>query len=193
MEGDKLQFPRIQIKTTDTKLDLNIQDSIQIIKQPKADLKIEQPAAIVEINKKDGTLHIDSTQARRDLGYFPMKEVVQKYAQEGRQEMLKGISRRVREGNQMMMTAGKHQDGAVFQQIAKQNHGPKRPGPYNIKFVPSVGSVKIDYIPGSVDINIQKRNPEIDAKVNKPIHDYQPGKVTGTIVQRPSIEIDVIG
>ena len=58
--------------------------------------------------------------------------------------------------------------------------------------MPSIGSVKIDYTPGTTDINIQRREPKIDVKVNKPIHEYTPGKVTGTMVQRPSVQTDVI-
>ncbi|RKJ16714.1 hypothetical protein D7X33_47215, partial [Butyricicoccus sp. 1XD8-22] len=76
--------------------------------------------------------------------------------------------------------------------IAKQNHGPKRV-PFNIKFIPSVGAVDINYSPGKLDINTTPQKPRIDAKINKPIHDYTPGKVTHDILQKPSINIDVIG
>lgn len=101
------------------------------------------------------------------------------------------MARRAREGRQMMDSAGKDQGGSIIRNIAKQNHGPHRT-PFNIKFVPSIGSVKIDYSPGTTDVNIQRREPIIDTKVNKPIHEYTPGKVTGTMVQRPDVDIDVI-
>lgn len=188
-----MKIPQIQIHKTDIQMDWKIQKPVQLIKQPQAEQTILQPSAKVEINTVPSNLKIDSTQARRDLGLYPTSEMIQKYAEEGRQALLKGISRRVAEGNQMMRNAGKGQGRTTIQQIAKQNTGPKRPGPYNIKFVPSIGAVKINYTPSKVDVNITRKNPKIDVKINKPIHDYKMGKVTGTMVQRPRIDIDVVG
>ncbi|MEC1305758.1 MULTISPECIES: DUF6470 family protein [Lysinibacillus] len=186
-----MRFPQIQIRTTDAKLDLNIAKPQQNIKQPKATQHIEQPAAILEIHTTRGVLKIDSSQARRDIGMIGPLEATKNAAAEGKQAAFKGTARRASEGRQMMMSAGKGQGRATIQNIAKQNHGPHRT-PFNIKFVPSIGSVKIDYTPGTTDVNIQRRAPIIDAKVNKPIHEYTPGKVTGTMVQRPNVDIDVI-
>ncbi|KOP77747.1 hypothetical protein AMS59_13950 [Lysinibacillus sp. FJAT-14745] len=187
-----MRLPQIQIQTTDAKIELEITKPQQHIEQPRATQSIEQPAAILEIHTTRGVLQIDSSQARRDIGMIGPLESSANYAENGKQEALKGIERRAREGRQMMENSGKGQGRATLQNIAKQNHGPHRPGPYNIKFVPSVGSVKIDYTPGTTDINIEKRAPIIDVKVNKPIHDYTPGKVTSTMVQRPDVNIDVI-
>ncbi|MCK1986492.1 DUF6470 family protein [Lysinibacillus fusiformis] len=186
-----MRLPQIQIRTTDAKLDLNISKPQQYIKQPSAKQHIEQPAAILEIHTTRGVLKIDSSQARRDIGMIGPLEATKNAAAEGQQAALKGAARRAREGRQMMMSAGKGQGHTTIQNIAKQNHGPHRT-PFNIKFVPSIGSVKIDYTPGITDVNIQRREPIIDAKVNKPIHEYTPGKVTGTMIQRPDVDIDVI-
>jgi len=187
-----MRLPQIQIQTTDIKIELEIIKPIQHIEQPKATQSIEQPAAILEIHTTRGVLTIDSSQARRDLGLIGPLESSANYAEKGKQEALKGMGRRASEGRQMMENAGKGQGRSTIQNISKQNHGPHRAGPYNIKFVPSIGSVKIDYTPGTTDINIERREPIIDAKVNKPIHEYTPGKVTGTMVQRPKVDIDVI-
>ena len=188
-----MKLPQIQIRKTDIKMDYEITKPVQRIQQPKATQKIEQPAAILEINTTRGRLKIDSSQARRDLGLIGPLESSDNYAKEGRRKVLEGISRRMNEGAQMKDNAGKGQGRATIQNIAKQNHGPQRPGPYNIKFVPSIGSVKVDYTPGTTDVNITKQEPKIDVQVNKPIHDYTPGDVSGTMVQRPNVDIDVIG
>lgn len=185
-----MKLPQIQISKTDIQMDFTIQNAKQTIKQPRAIQKIEQPAAILEINTTNGVLKIDSSQARRDLGLIGPIEATENAAQKGKQVNLRGIARRVSEGRQMMINSGKEQ-GPVIGQIAKQNHGPHRT-PIGIKFVPSIGSVKVDYTPGTTDINVQRRDPKIDIQVNKPIHDYTPGKVTGTMVQRSNIQIDVI-
>ncbi|QPQ32388.1 DUF6470 family protein [Lysinibacillus sp. JNUCC 51] len=186
-----MRLPQIQIQTTDAKIDLHIAKPQQHIEQPKASQHIEQPAALIDINTTRGVLKIDSSQARRDLGLIGPLESSANYAEKGKQEVLKGMARRAREGHQIMENSGKGQGRAIIQNIAKQNHGPHRVQ-FNVKFVPSVGSVKIDYTPGTTDVNIERREPIIDAKVNKPIHEYTPGKVTGTMVQRPDVNIDVI-
>lgn len=187
-----MRLPQIQIRTTDIQMDLIIQKPVQRIEQPKADQTISQPPAKLEINTTRGELRIDSSQARRDVGIYPTGEMIARYAQEGKQAALQGIARRVREGNQIMEGAGKGQGRQITQQIAKQNTGPKRSGPYNIKFIPSVGSVKINYTPGKTDIKITPGDLKINVKVNKPIHNYTPGKVTGVMVQRPRVDIDVL-
>lgn len=187
-----MRLPQIQIRTTDAKIELEISKPKQHIEQPRATQTIEQPAAVIEIRTTRGVLKIDSSQARQDIGMVGPLESSANYAEGGKQGVLEGIARRAREGRQLMENAGKGQGRKTIQNIAKQNHGPHRPGPYNIKFVPSVGSVKIDYTPGTTEINTERREPIIDAKVNKPIHEYTPGKVTGTMVQNPSVDIDVI-
>lgn len=188
-----MRIPQIQITTTDIKMDLNIQNPQQRIQQPQADLNISQPAATLEINTTNAKLDINMDQMWRDLGLKPTGELISDYAEKGRQGALQGIAKRVREGQQLMKGAGRGQEGATIAQIAKQNHGPKRAGPYNIKFIPSIGSVKVNITPGTTDINIQRNAPNIDVQVNKPIHQYTPGKVTGTMVQRPSVQVDVTG
>lgn len=188
-----MRLPQIQITTTDIKMDYHISKPVQRIEQPKATQTIEQPAAILEINTTRGQLKIDSSQARRDLGLIGPLESTEKFAAEGRQKVLEGIARRMSEGAQMKNNAGKGHGRATIQNIAKQNYGPQRPGPYNIKFVPSIGSVKIDYTPGTIDVNFTRQDPIIDVQVNKPIHDYTPGDVSGTMVKRPSVWNDVIG
>lgn len=191
MEGGNMRLPQIQIQTTDIAIDLQIQKPIQKIKQPKATQTIEQPAAILDINTTRGRLKIDSSQARRDLGLIGPLESNEKWAREGMKLALEGAARRAKEGRQLMENAGKDQGNSIIQNIAKQNHGPKRV-PFNVKFVPSVDSVKIEYIPGETDIQFTPQKPKIDAKVNKPIHEYTPGKVTGNVLQYPDVKIDVI-
>ena len=188
-----MQFPQIQITTTDIQMDLTITKPLQRIEQPQADLQISQPAATLEMRTTNPKLHINQDQLWRDLGMKPTGELIKEYAQKGQQGMLKGISRRVREGRQMVLGAGKDQGRATLQNIAEQNHGPKRPGPYNIKFIPSYNAVKVNITPGTLDINIERNAPKIDVQVNKPRMNFTYGKVNGTMVVRPDVDIDVIG
>lgn len=188
-----MRIPQIQIQTTDIQMDWNIQDPVQRIQQPKATQIIEQPAAIVEIHTTRSHMDVNMDQFWADLGLKKTSQLISEYSQMGRQEMLKGISRRVGEGRQMMLGAGKGAGSDTIKSIAMQNHGPKRPGPYNIKFIPSYNSIKVNITPGTTDVNIERKAPKIDVQVNKPIHDYTPGKVSGTMLVRPDVEIDILG
>ncbi|MDF2065826.1 DUF6470 family protein [Bacillus sp. Cr_A10] len=183
-----MRIPQIQIQTTKGQLGLNIEKPSQHIEQPKADLQIRQPAAEVSIRTTDGQLHIDSSQARRDLGLIAPLEFSRNYAQKGRQAVLSGIARRAREGEQL---ASIENGGNAIQAIAASKVIPQKKA-LGIKFVPSIGSVKTTYTPASIDINVQTNKAQISATVNKPIHNYTQGKVSGYMMQYPSIEIDVI-
>lgn len=186
-----MQIPQIQINRTDIKMDWNITKPFQKIQQPKATQTISQPAATVEINTTNAKLDINMDQMWRDLGMEPTSHVIKRFAQEGTQGALEGISRRVSEGRQMMTAAGKGQGRATIQGIAKQNHGPERAGPYNIKFIPSIGSVQVNITPGTTDVNITRNEPKIDVQVNKPKMDFTYGKVSGKMLVRPDVQVDV--
>lgn len=186
-----MRLPQIQITTTDIQLEYSTTLPKQEIRQPRAELSIEQPAAILEIHTKDAQLKMDSSQLWSDLGMKPTSELIAEYAQKGKQALLKGISRRMSEGRQMMKGAGKDQGRSIVPNIAKQNHGPKRPGPLGIDFIPSYKAIKFQYVPGSIDIHVTPQKPKIDSKVNKVVHHYTPGDVHGTMVVRPDVHIEV--
>ncbi|CAM5191089.1 YviE OS=Ureibacillus acetophenoni OX=614649 GN=SAMN05877842_101184 PE=4 SV=1 [Ureibacillus acetophenoni] len=186
-----MRIPKIQITTSDIKVDMQISDPIQKINQKSADLKIDQPAAILDISSTSAKLLIDQSKAWRDLGLLTTKESIAKYAQDGQQAVLKRISKDVREGRQMMESAGKGTGSQIAANIAKQNHGPKQ-APINIKFIPSVGSVDINYVPGNLDVNVTPQKPRIDVQVNRPTHNYTPGTINHEVVQYPSIDIEVM-
>jgi len=183
-----MNFPQLQIRSTDAKLGLNIEKPKQVIRQPIATQHIEQPAAIVEMNTMRGVMKIDSSQARRDVGMISPLESASKYASEGHQKVMQGIARRASEGRQMMDIA--HNSSAISS-IAKKNTFPTK-AKLGIDFIPSIGSVKLDYKPAKLDINVQTQKPTINAQVNKPVHEYTPGNVSGYMLQNSLIEIDFV-
>ena len=184
-----MKLDQIQIKTTDAKVNLHISDPVQHIEQPRAQQHIEQPAATLEIHSEAAKLFVDSSQAYRDLGLLTPKELGEQNAQIGKQKVMEGIARRASEGNQMMNIT--KSSGNVIQKIARSKSIPI-PSQLGITWKPSIGSVKIRYQAGSLDINIHKHDPKIDVKIGKVVHDYTPGDVMGTLVQRPSVETTVI-
>lgn len=184
-----MKLDQIQIHTTDAKVDLQITKPIQHIEQPRAQQHIEQPAATLEIHSEAAKLFVDSSQAYRELGLLTPKESIEQNAQEGQQKAMEGIARRVSEGNQMMDIS--INAGNAIQQIAASKAIPDSPQ-MAITWKPSVGAVKIQYQEGSLNINIQRHEPKIDVQIGKVVHDYTPGDVTTTLIQRPSVETTVI-
>jgi hypothetical protein len=182
-----MNFPQIQIRTMKAILGFRIEKPVQRIEQPKADLHIEQPPATITIDSKSARLTIDQSKAWSDMGLIGPLASTKKLAQEGRQALLEGIARRAQEGDQLM----KIENGANAIAAIATGKGLRPYKQLGIKFIPSVNSVDITYQPGYLNINIDTSKPIIEAKVNKPIHEYTPGNVYGYMIQYPSIKIDV--
>lgn len=186
-----MRIPQIQLTITDIQMNTNVTDAKQHIQQPHATQHIEQSAAKLEIHTKDAKVLIDNSQLWRDLGLKPTGELISEYAEKGRQANLKAIAQKMSEGSQLRETAGKGQN--AVQQMAVQKFGPKPTNNINIKFIPSYNAVKINVQPGDVDIRITPQDVKIDVKVNKPIINYTPGEISGTMIVRPDVQTDVIG
>lgn len=181
-----MDMPKLQLESTKAKLGLNIQQTIQEIQQPQADLDLEQPAAILEISTTKPVLSIDTTEARADLDMMSSIRRTVEVASYSRGQLLDGISRRAGEGDDLMRIENESNPIPVHaEQSGRQ--------PYSglgIKFVPSPGSVKTSFQPGKANIEAQPQKVINNTKINKPIHDYTPGKVTTEMLQYPSLKID---
>lgn len=182
-----MRIPQIQIQTTNAQIGLTIPEPQQYIEQPPADLQIRQPAAELTIETTEGQLQIDQTQLRADLGMYTLPEFARNAAQKGQQMILQGIARRAREGEQLGDIRNGNNAIASIAASKNENMQQKKLG---IKFIPSFNAVKLHYTPAEVDIDVQQNQPEIDATIHKPIHNYTPGKVSVDLLQEPSIEID---
>jgi len=181
-----LNIPKLQVHTTKAQIGLHTQKSFQHIEQPKAILDIQQPKAIQTIETKKSQLSIDTEQSRADLDLKSSSKRVAEVAQYAAQTAIKGAGRRADEGNQLMRIEN---GGNPIASQAKQT-GRQPYSSLSIKFIPSYGSVKVNYQPGSVDIKVEPQQVIINTTINKPIHNYTPGKVTVEMEQYASIQID---
>ncbi len=179
-------FPQIRLQSTFAQTELQIQKPVQQIEQPRAELSIEQPKAELTIRRTPGRLTIDQTQAREDMDLKSVGRRIEEAAQLGRQDWLAGLARVAQDGNEMMQI--ENGGGAITRQAKRNSEGPQKE--FNIGWIPSHFSVKIDYEPGKVDIEIHERKPMIDAKTSKPIHDYTPGSTQVSVANHPSLEIN---
>lgn len=182
-----MNIPQIQIQTTKGILGLQIDKPIQEIEQPKATMQQEQPAAILEMSTTRPQLSLDTTEARADIDLKGPLRRGDENAQYGRQSAMEGIARRAQEGQQMMQI--ENGGNAIVDIIRQQTNPP--PAPLGIRFVGDRTKIQMSFQQGTLDINAIPQKPILDVQINKPIHHYTPGKVSGVMEQYPSIQIDI--
>ena len=179
-----MDIPKLHIETTKGILGLSSTKSIQRIEQPAASLSIEQPKAIQTFQTTQPKLSIDSTQARADVDLKSISMRWDEVASYSRKSEWVVLLNGAQQGTELMSIEN---GGNPIASQAKQTG--RQMKSLGIKFIPSYGSVKIDFTPGNVDIQTEQQKPIISAQANKPIHEYTPGKVNGEMIQYPSIDI----
>lgn len=184
-----MNFPQIRMQSTFAQLDINTQNARLEIEQPPAELSIEQPKAEMEVEKIPSRLTIDQSRARADVDLKSAPERIAEAAQEGHQDVLQGIARRTQEGEEMMKIEN---GGHAIAELAKQ-HKVLPEHEFALGWIPSVGSVRMDYDPGRLDIHWRVNKPVIQSRTHQPVINYFPGKVDFSMKQYPSLNIDFVG
>lgn len=183
-----MKLDRVDIRTTDQKVEIHSTSPKLDLHSTNAQVNMEQPAAILEMSSQAAKLQIDQSQAWRDMGLLTPLEAGKQAAQKGMQAVKEGTARRAREGDQMMHIEN---GGDAIVQIAKSKLDIK-PVRSAIKWIPSADAVKSTYIPGNLDIRITPQPVRYDVKIGDVQGNYTPGTVTGTTIQRASVETNVI-
>ena len=182
-----MDIPQLQFQTTPGVLDLRITKPTQEIEQPRAVINQQQPAAILEMSTTRPQLSLDTTEARADLDLKSVFRRSDEHAQLGKQGALEGMARRAQEGQELLRIENR---GNALAELAKRNGTPP-PAELSIRFVGDRSKVQMSIQPGTLNINATPQKPIVDVQVNKPIHHYTQGKVTGEMEQYPSLQIDV--
>lgn len=183
-----MQIPQIRLQSTPMKIGLNIEQPVQQIEQKAAVQSIEQPHAILEIQTTPGKLTIDQSQAREDMDLKSLSVRVDEFAQQGYQDWLAGMARRAQQGTELRHI--EKGGNALAEQAKTNSKGPEKR--FNLGWIPSHFSVKLDYQPAQVKIEATAQKPIIDAKINSPNHTYTPGSVDLEILQKNALDIDFI-
>ncbi|WP_226037128.1 DUF6470 family protein [Aquibacillus saliphilus] len=183
-----MQLPQIRIQSQNAQIQINQTAGTQTIQQPQATQLIQQPKAELSINRLPSKLSIDQTQAWADMDLKSVSRRIAEAAQNGKQAAYQGTARRVRQGAELMKIEN---GGNPISRQAQQN-SQGAPKQFNIGWIPSAGSVKIDYQPSQVDIRVTPRKPIINTQAQKPITNYQPGAVDVSLQQKNQLEIDFV-
>ncbi|WP_217588518.1 DUF6470 family protein [Lentibacillus saliphilus] len=181
-----MEMPQIRMQSQMGRIAIHQTKGVQRIEQPRADLSIEQPKANLTIRTDKGKLTIDQTKAWADMNLMNITERNTQHAREGLQAAIEGAARRATQGRALMEI--EHKGNPIIQQAGENSTRPHKK--LGITFIPSAQSVEINYEPAQVEINAQANEPIINATMQKPIHDYEPGRVNIEMEQYPNLEID---
>lgn len=183
-----MKLPQIRLQSQQALISHETINAKQNIQQPKAELDIQQPPAQMTIYRTPSKLTIDQTAAREAVNIKSIRKQMKEYADNGHQEALQGIARRAQQGNQLMKIEN---GGNVLALQAKQN-GERSEKQFNIGFIPPLFSVKLHYEPTKIDIDWQVNKVINNTKTNKPIFDYEAGKVEVGLRQKESLDITFV-
>jgi hypothetical protein len=183
-----MELPQIRMQSQMAKISITTQPARQEIRQPKADLSIQQPHAEISMRTKPLKLTIDQTQAWEDMNLRNVFRLTEKFAQEGKRAASEGTGRRASQGTELMRIENK--GNPIVSQAFQNAYEPPRS--LGIKFIPSLGAVKINYEPSRVEIDVKPNKPIIEARANKPEIGFIPGSVNITMQQYQNLEIDFV-
>ncbi|MGM7721411.1 DUF6470 family protein [Metabacillus sp. Hm71] len=181
-----MNVPQIRLQSISAQLSIHTTKGHQMIEQPKAELSIEQPKAELTIETTPSSLTIDQTEAWADMDLKHISRRIAEAAEQGKQDVLEGIARRAQEGERLKRI---EDGGNPIPEIAKQR-SQKPIYPVTIGYIPSAGSVKINYEPAKVNIDVKPSKPVNNATIHKPIIVYQPGTVDVELARRNELFID---
>lgn len=170
-------------------LNMRSQKPVQKIEQPKPDVSIETEHPKITIQSTLPKVTIDQKKAFSESGLKGVLELALENAKSGMNIMIQKIGRIIDEGNQMANI----QDGVdVVAENADENAFGQFSTELNIGTMPMSGP-EINVIEGKNDIRVNEGKVDINVKINKPIHNYQAGKVEIYVKQFNRLNITVVG
>lgn len=184
----EMQIPQIRMESQFAKIQINQTNAKLHIQQELPKMLMEQPPAEITIRTTPSRLSIDQTQAWEDMNLMSIRRRNQQFAAEGLRAGQEGIARIVREGNELMKIEN---GGNTIPVQAKRNYSPPMKE-LGIKFIPSHFAVKIDYQPSEVHIDATPNKPKIQAQVQAPQFQYEPGRVETSLLQRNNLDISFV-
>lgn len=182
-----MNIPMIQINQTRAQVQISSTPGRQTIQQAHATVELSQPRPEVNLTITPGRLSIDQTEAWADMDRKHIFRRNREEAAEARQKAFQGTARRAAEGREL--AAIENGGNPIVSQAIRNTTRNFQTG---IGWIPSPGSVKFNYQPGSVKANVNIQPIINNSHANKTTVSYQPGDVNIQLRQKPSIDFQVI-
>ncbi|MEW4327907.1 DUF6470 family protein [Rossellomorea marisflavi] len=183
-----MNIPQMRLQSIDTLTSIRTLHGKAEMEQPSADIDIQQPKADMEIERTPSTLTIDQYEARADVDMKSVKRRAEDFANQGKEDWLEGLARVSADGDELMRV----EDGGdpIVELSRRNSQSPVYD--VNVGFVPSAGSVKVDYNPGSVRVIFNPQRVINNTRVNHPITNIMPNKVEVSLKQYAALKIEWI-
>ncbi|MFZ5968976.1 MAG: DUF6470 family protein [Bacillota bacterium] len=158
------------------------------MKQPAADMDIQIQKPSLEIRSEQIKVQIDQSQCFSEAGLKGIDDFMKERVGVSKKGFQKGLAKIVRQGNEMM------QIDTGINVIAKQAKESMFEDKAQLTLVSMPKSrPKIDFMGGTVDIQVVEGAVDVNVQVNKPVGNYIPGNVDIYLKQKNSLNIEYVG
>ena len=179
----------LSIQTQPAILAYNISKPQQSIQQPKATVEGSLSLPQVRVEATLPKITIDQTQAFNESGLKNVTAFSDDYVSYAKSKMQESIGRIAEQGTQMTEI---HLGGNAIASQGAYNAYDQFDHEFGMVTMPRSGA-QIDVIEGSVDIRVIEGELTGKIRAQKPIIDYQPGKVERYMQQYNSISFKYLG
>ncbi|MEV5029663.1 DUF6470 family protein [Paenibacillus sp. LPE1-1-1.1] len=179
-----MQIPQIQIRQTPAILSIDADNGMQSLEQPQATVEMEQVRPEQHFTTTRSRLEINQDRAWDALGLGGNLETMSKIYSMASDMALRGLARIVEQGNRM---ADIHLGGNPIAEMARdwQRTFPE----FDFSGEASYDNVDVSYTPAEVSIETTPGRVELNVQVNRPIHQYERGKLDIYMSQYSKVEI----
>jgi hypothetical protein len=179
-----MQLPQIQIRQQQAQLYIDADLGKQSIEQPKATIDMRQIAPEQHFSTTRGQLQVNQDRAWEALGIGNHLKAMSTIYSMSSDIALQGLARIVQKGDQM---AAIHLGGNPIAEMALDW---KRTFPeFDFRGPASFLNVDVSYTPGELTRETTPGRVELNVQVNRPIHQYERGKLDIHMSQYPKVEI----
>jgi Family of unknown function (DUF6470) len=183
-----MNFPQIRLESTSASIGIKTSPGKLEVETTPPSLDIQQPKARMEIERRPSKLTIDQTEARADMDLKSVRRRIEDFGRQGYEDWLAGLARMSQDGDELMMI--ENGGNAIADQAKRNSKDPVYD--FNIGWIPSSGSVKIQYDPGEVNVNFEPQKVINNTQVVKPHINVSKGQVDISLQKYADLQIDFV-
>lgn len=186
-----MDLARLDISTVQAQTGLQNQRHQMSIKQPNADIQIDQELnGTFRISTTASKLLIDQTEAFADADLKGPMRRVDEFAARSRQNAMQYVAKKIQQGEQLKKIEN---GGNAIASLAKQN-SERAPKQYNVAMVPEhMGKVSFNLQPSEVSIKVDWPEPSIRVQRNDPQITIPRWETNAYLQQKNNINFSVTG
>lgn len=179
-----MAIPQIQMRLQHAALSIATERGQQRLEQPRPTVNMKQGHAVQRFSTTNGRLEINQDRVWDALAIGSHLETMSKIYSLSADLARQGVGRIVEAGNQM---AAIHLGGNPIASLAVnwQRTFPE----FDFRGAASFDNIDLRYIPAQLSMETTPTKVQLDVQVNRPIHEYQRGKLHIYMSQSPKVEI----